>query len=105
MPPLRDRREDIQLLASYFSSAYSKKCKRRIKGISAEARSLLRTYDWPGNVRELQNAIERAVVLGSTEMLSPEDFPESLFEAVDRGASAVTGYHDALKRAKGSIVI
>jgi len=105
MPPLRDRPDDIQLLASYFSSAFSKECKRRIKGISPEARSLLRAYDWPGNVRELQNAIERAVVLGSTEMLSPEDLPETLFEKGDPGTLPVTGYHDALKQAKRSIVI
>jgi Nif-specific regulatory protein len=105
MPPLRDRREDIQLLASYFSLAYSKKCKRRIKGISPEARSLLRAHDWPGNVRELQNAIERAVVLGSTEMLEPEDLPEALFETGDLSTPPVAGYHDALKQAKRSIVI
>ena len=105
MPPLRDRRDDIQLLATYFSSAFSKECKRRIKGISPEARSLLGAYDWPGNVRELQNAIERAVVLGSTEMLMPEDLPETLFEKGDPGTLPVTGYHDALKQAKRSIVI
>lgn len=105
MPPLRDRREDIQLLASYFSSAYSKKCKRRIKGISSEARSLLRAHDWPGNVRELQNALERAVVLGSTEMLVPEDLPEALFETGNISTPPVAGYHDALKKAKRSIVI
>jgi len=105
MPPLRERREDIQLLASYFSSAYSKKCKRRINGISPEARALLRSYDWPGNVRELQNAIERAVVLGSAEMLAPEDLPEALFETGDVMTPPVTGYHDQLKKAKSSIVI
>jgi Nif-specific regulatory protein len=105
MPPLRDRREDIQLLATYFSSAYSKKCKRRIKGISPEARSVLRAHDWPGNVRELQNALERAVVLGSTEMLVPEDLPEALFETGNISTPAVAGYHDALKKAKRSIVI
>lgn len=105
MPPLRDRPDDIQLLATYFSSAFSKECKRRIKGISPAARSLLRAYDWPGNVRELQNAIERAVVLGSTEMLSPEDLPETLFEKGDPGTLPVTGYHNALKQAKRSIVI
>jgi transcriptional regulator with GAF, ATPase, and Fis domain/pSer/pThr/pTyr-binding forkhead associated (FHA) protein len=104
MPPLRDRPEDIQLLASYFSSAYSKKCKRRINGISLEARALLRAHDWPGNVRELQNAIERAVVLGSTEMLAPEDLPEALFETGNIDAPQVAGYHDALKAAKRSIV-
>jgi len=105
MPPLRERREDIQLLASYFSSAYSKTCKRRIKGISPEARSILRAYDWPGNVRELQNAIERAVVLGSTEMLTPEDFPEAVSETGDPDSAPLAGYHDSLMRAKRSIVI
>lgn len=105
MPPLRNRRDDIQLLASYFASVYSKKCKRRIKGISAEARSLLRAYDWPGNVRELQNAIERAVVLGSTELLMPEDLPEALFETGDTGTLPVASYHDKLKEAKRLIVI
>jgi Nif-specific regulatory protein len=105
MPPLRNRRDDIQLLASYFASVYSKKCKRRIKGISAEARSLLRAYDWPGNVRELQNAIERAVVLGSTELLMPEDLPEALFEAGDTKALPPASYHDKLKEAKRLIVI
>ncbi|HEY4490758.1 MAG TPA: sigma 54-interacting transcriptional regulator, partial [Acidobacteriota bacterium] len=75
MPPLRDRREDIPLLASYFALKCSKKVQRRIKGISPEARETLMHYDWPGNVRELENAIERAVVLGSTEMILQEDLP------------------------------
>jgi len=104
MPPLRNRRDDIQLLASYFASVYSKKCKRRIKGISSEARSLLRAYDWPGNVRELQNAIERAVVLGSTELLVPEDLPEALFETGDNKSLSVSGYHDKVAEAKKLIV-
>jgi transcriptional regulator with GAF, ATPase, and Fis domain len=105
MPPLRDRREDIQLLASYFSSVYSKKCKRRIQGISPEARSLLRAHDWPGNVRELENAIERAVVLGSTEMLTPEDLPEAMVETGDINTLPVAGYHELIKKAKRSIII
>lgn len=105
MPALRDRRDDIQLLASYFSAAFSKECKRRINGISSEARALLRSYDWPGNVRELQNAIERAVVLGSTEMLMPEDLPETLSESGDPATPPLAGYHHALKQAKRSIVI
>ena len=105
MPPLRDRRDDIQLLASHFSSAYSKKCKRRILGISPEARFLMQAYDWPGNVRELQNAIERAVVLGSTELLVPEDLPEALFEAGDTGTAPAAKYHDKLMEAKRQIVI
>jgi DNA-binding NtrC family response regulator len=104
MPPLRDRRDDIQLLASHFCKVYSNKCKRRINGLSAEARALLQAYDWPGNVRELQNAIERAVVLGSTELLMPEDLPEALFETGNTQLPA-TSYHDKLQEAKKLIVI
>ncbi len=105
MPALKERGDDIQLLASYFVSVYSKECKRRINGISPEARSVLRAYDWPGNVRELQNAIERAVVLGSTEMIMPEDLPEALFEGSDIESASAVNYHDKLKAAKKSIVL
>jgi Nif-specific regulatory protein len=105
MPSLRDRRDDIQLLASYFAALYSKKCKRRINGISPEARALLRDYDWPGNVRELENAMERAVVLGSTEMILPDDLPEVLFETGDEGSDQFDDYHHLVKEAKSLIVI
>ncbi len=81
MPPLRERQEDIPLLASYFAGKYGEKCKRRVTGISAEAQRRLTDYDWPGNVRELENAIERAVVLGTTERILPEDLPESVLES------------------------
>ena len=63
MPPLRNRPEDIPLLAHYFAVKYGEKCNRRISGIAAAARARLLGYDWPGNVRELENAIERAIVL------------------------------------------
>ena len=74
MPALRERREDIMLLASYFTEKYGARCNRKVKGISANARARLLAYDWPGNVRELENAIERAVVLGTTDLIRPEDF-------------------------------
>ncbi|MCI0419986.1 MAG: sigma 54-interacting transcriptional regulator, partial [Acidobacteria bacterium] len=72
VPPLRDRRQDIPLLASYFINKHSKQARRRVNGLTRQARAILIAYDWPGNVRELENAIERAVVLGSTEVLLPE---------------------------------
>lgn len=103
MPSLKVRREDVQLLASYFLSIYSKKCKRRIQGISPEARELLRAYDWPGNVRELQNVIERAVVLGSSEIITPEDLPETLLET-DKSELSLTRYHERVKEAKCLII-
>jgi transcriptional regulator with GAF, ATPase, and Fis domain len=81
MPPLRQRREDILLLASYFTSKFAAKLGGRIRGISPEAKKLLTNYDWPGNVRELENAIERAVVFESGEMILPEDLPETVLDA------------------------
>jgi transcriptional regulator with PAS, ATPase and Fis domain len=74
LPPLRERRDDIMLLASYFVEKYGARCNRKLKGISPAARDRLLAYDWPGNVRELENAIERAVVLGTTDLILPEDF-------------------------------
>jgi transcriptional regulator with GAF, ATPase, and Fis domain len=105
MPPLRDRGDDIQLLASYFCACYSRKCKRRINGISPEARGLLAAYDWPGNVRELQNVIERAVVLGGSEMITPEDLPETLLEIGAPRSPAGCTFYEQVKEAKRRIVI
>jgi Nif-specific regulatory protein len=73
MPPLRERREDIMLLANYFLDKYSTRCNRKFKGFSDDARACLVSHDWPGNVRELENAIERAVVLGTREFISAEE--------------------------------
>jgi len=79
-PALRERREDIPLLARYFTERSAARCGRRVEGISPEAERCLIAYGWPGNVRELENAIERAVVLGESGQILPEDLPESLFE-------------------------
>lgn len=81
MPPLRERGEDIPLLARYFLADSSKKCKRRVTGISEEARRLLCAYDWPGNVRQLENAIERAVIMAATEVIEPGDLPKTIIES------------------------
>lgn len=74
IPPLRERGNDIQLLADYFLARYARKYKKDIKGLSHDARSKLQNYNWPGNVRELQHAIERAVILSDGMMLKPENF-------------------------------
>ncbi len=108
MPPLRERREDIPLLANYFSSKHGEKCNRKVVGISSEAQERLLSYDWPGNVRELENAIERAVVLGATEYLLPEDLPEAVLETetadTDDPATAIR-YHDAVAQTKRRIIL
>jgi Nif-specific regulatory protein len=104
LPPLRERRQDIPLLASYFVAEYSRKCKRRVTGISAEARRLLSAYDWPGNVRQLENAIERAVVLGVTELIVPEDLPETVFESEAIMDQPPAGYHETIREAKRQLI-
>ncbi|MFH1314328.1 MAG: sigma-54 dependent transcriptional regulator [Candidatus Eisenbacteria bacterium] len=73
LPPLRQRKDDIALLAAYFLDKCSRKKSKKIKGMSREAMQELRRYDWPGNVRELQNTIERAVVLAKRDIIGPSD--------------------------------
>jgi Nif-specific regulatory protein len=105
MPPLRDRPEDIPLLATYFAAKYGERCNRKITGISAEAQARLRSYDWPGNVRELENAIERAVVLGTTDRILIEDLPESVLESEPAPAAAGTKYHEVVAQTKKQIIL
>jgi Nif-specific regulatory protein len=105
MPPLRERQEDIPLLANYFAAKYGEKCNRRITGISAEAHARLHGYDWPGNVRELENAIERAVVLGSTDRILLEDLPESILESEPAATTPGTKYHEAVAQTKKQIIL
>lgn len=105
MPALRKRQEDIPLLASYFAAKYADKCNRRVTGISPEARVRLINYDWPGNVRELENAIERAVVLGTTELILAEDLPEAVLESEISTGAALTKYHEAVAETKKQIIL
>lgn len=74
MPPLRERGEDILLLAEHFMLHYAKKSKKKIEGISREAKQKLMRYNWPGNVRELQHLMERAVIFADDKILKPCDF-------------------------------
>jgi transcriptional regulator with GAF, ATPase, and Fis domain len=87
VPPLRERPEDVLVLARYFLDRACARCGRSVASISPEAERRLETYGWPGNVRELENAIERAVVLGQSEELLAEDLPE----AVVASAAATPG--------------
>jgi Nif-specific regulatory protein len=104
MPPLRERKQDIPLLAYHFGQKHAQHAKRTVSGISAAARGALTAYDWPGNVRELENAIERAVVLGSTDEILPEDLPDSVVESASAPLAA-TRFHEAVVEAKRRIVL
>ena len=105
MPSLRERREDIPLLATHFANKYAEQSKRVIRGISPEARACLAHYDWPGNVRELENAIERAVVLGSSEFILPEDLPESILERAETTAATLAAFHDGVRETKKQLIV
>jgi len=78
LPPLRERKEDIPLLAEHFLKRFSQKVNKNIKGFSPSALKLLCDYDWPGNVRELEHEIERAVILSETEEITPDDLSERI---------------------------
>lgn len=102
-PPLRERKEDIPVLAKFFLQRSAKGCNRQMKGISAAAERIMEQYAWPGNVRELENAIERAVVLGTEDEVLPEDLPEALLEAAP--ADLDTKYHSSVGQAKREAIL
>ncbi|MDY0063362.1 MAG: sigma-54 dependent transcriptional regulator [Myxococcota bacterium] len=89
VPPLRERRDDIPLLANYFLGRFCSQNNKKIKGFQREALDFLETYHWPGNVRELQGVIERAVVLTRNEFVTSEDLPEHIRHSQDLRAITI----------------
>lgn len=85
IPPLRERREDIPLLAAHFLHKYAKENKKEIKGISKAALEVLMYYTWPGNVRELENIIERAVILCQEDLISVKNMPQNIIGLIPKG--------------------
>ena len=103
LPPLRDRREDIPELAEHFLRKARSKCQALARSISPEAMACLTQYEWPGNIRELENAIERAAVLGTNELIQPDDLPEGVVEGGEvSGESA--NYYASLKEFKKQLI-
>ena len=90
LPPLRDRREDIQLLAEHFLAKYSEQMGKAIGAVSHEAMEVLQRYDWPGNIRELENTIERAVALESTPAILVDSLPRSIRDGLPRTAGVTS---------------
>jgi transcriptional regulator with GAF, ATPase, and Fis domain len=105
MPALRERREDISVLADHFAGKASRKCGMRLKSLSSEALACLMHYDWPGNVRELENALERAMVLGSTDSILPDDLPEAVLEAGSTTPTSTDKYHGSIKETKRQLIL
>jgi transcriptional regulator with GAF, ATPase, and Fis domain len=105
LPPLRERAEDISLLADYFLAKASRKCRMRPKPISAEARACLLSYDWPGNVRELEHAMERALVMGASDQILPEDLPAEILDAAPAESGSSAKYQNSVKEQKKQVVL
>jgi two-component system, NtrC family, response regulator HydG len=104
LPALREHAEDIPLLAGHFVERYAAKCNRVVRGISDPARACLMQYEWPGNIRELENALERAVVVGSSEWILPEDLPEAVAETGGDGEAAPAKYHESIRKLKKELI-
>ena len=97
--------EDIIPLANHFAKRFGERCGRPITGIAPAARAYLQSYSWPGNVRELENALERAVVLGSSDSILAEDLPENIREGSQPAEVSTTIYDEALNAAKRQVVL
>jgi two-component system response regulator PilR (NtrC family) len=89
LPPLRDRREDIPMLVAHFIKKLAREVGRPVRGATPEAVAILEQYHWPGNIRELENVIERALVLGSTEVLEVDALPSGVRQPRTRDDMAV----------------
>ena len=105
LPSLRERREDIPILAEYFVAKFAARCKVKAKKISSEAMAGLMNYTWPGNVRELENAIERALVLGVSDSIQPEDLPDSVAAKGRTPGVHEAKYHLAVTQLKKHLIL
>ena len=104
MPPLRDRPDDIPVLADYLLQRCAERSRRRVLSIEPEALLALKSYSWPGNVRELENVLEHAVVMGEDQVLRARDLPESLFENGPPAEGAGPRFYHELNQAKQRII-
>jgi two-component system response regulator HydG len=91
IPPLRERKEDIPLLANFFLRLYGTKNSKEVAGIAEETMNMLLKYNWPGNVRELENTIERAVVLTRDKVIAPTTLPDDIINSVKDTEHLPTG--------------
>ncbi len=91
IPPLRQRREDIPLLIDHFLAAAAKSHGKRIEGLSADARRVLRGYPWPGNVRQLRNVVENMVVLAAGDKIGVDDLPPEIYQPPGEAADQQFG--------------
>ena len=110
VPPLRERREDIPLLAAHFAEKYSKDNNTAAKTFSPEAMDYLTAYEWPGNIRQLENIVERCMVLASSQVVNVTDLPPDLRDEETQYKSAVDllpvelDLNDALEKIEAAVI-
>ena len=105
LPPLRERKDDISVLALHFLRRYSNETKKSFSEISPDALERLCGYGWPGNVRELANVIERAVVLGQGPRIDPHDLSPRIVAARSESRSERISYRDAMDAYRRQLVM
>lgn len=110
VPALRERKDDIPILASYFIDYFNAELNKSVRGLSREAQEVMLKYHWPGNVRELRNTIERAILLESTDLILPEHLPHEILEAARQpsgvlSSSIPTSVPISLKEAERRAII
>jgi transcriptional regulator with PAS, ATPase and Fis domain len=105
LPALRDRHEDIALLAKTFIDEFNRQDNRQVRGLTPEAEAELERYQWPGNVRELRNVIQRAVVLCGTGLIGPEHLPENVLKGATPAPPAATGSVTPIREMERELIL
>jgi len=105
LPPLRERKDDIPVLANYYLRRFAVETKKNFTGITQDAQEKLLAYEWPGNVRELANVIERAVVVGQAPMLMPHDLPTKIVSAKPVVSRERFSYHQAIDGYRRELIL
>jgi transcriptional regulator with PAS, ATPase and Fis domain len=104
IPSLRERREDIPLLAGHFLNLFNREFARKIKGFKKEAIEALKNYSWPGNVRELQNLIERLVVLAKADLIAEDHIPKDVLEEEQTEINYDLPFHEAQMKFESAFI-
>ena len=104
LPPLRERKEDIVILANHFMQRFAREAAKNFTAMSPQAVNQLLAYDWPGNVRELANVIERSIVLGTGPTITPDDLPPRIVTEKPAPLSQELSYHEAIDAFRKGLV-
>jgi len=105
VPPLRDRKPDVMLLADHFLIKYARRHNKRIKRIATPAIDMLMSYHWPGNVRELENIVERAVLTCDGQVIHGHDLPPTLQTAEASGTTMQSSLSDAIEQYEKDLIV